>query len=163
MESRAFTIKDDKILNCLITACGVCKAFIPQATMEPPILKSYSALWDTGATNSVIDKQVAEDLGLIPSGISRVYNANGSAIVNRYLVNLILPNNFMIHMVPVTEGILNGTDMLIGMDIIGLGDFVITHKNKGTVFSFQMPSTHEYDFVKQIQHNRDQQKHKRKK
>lgn len=49
-------------------------------------------------------------------------------------------------MIPVTEGCLNGADMLIGMDIIGLGDFAITHKNMGTVFSFQIPSTHEYDF-----------------
>lgn len=41
--------------------------------------------------------------------------------------------------------------MLIGMDIINLGDFALTHKNGGTVFSFQIPSTHEYDFVRQIE------------
>lgn len=52
----------------------------------------------------------------------------------------------------VGEGLLPpGIDMLIGMDIITLGDFALTHKNNGTVFSFQIPSTHEYDFVKQIQ------------
>lgn len=163
MESRAFTTRDDRILNCLITVCGVCRAFIPQTGAEPTTIKTYRALWDTGATNSVIDKKVAQDLGLIPSGLARVYNANGSATVNRYIVNLYLPNHFMIPMVPVTEGILNGANILIGMDIIGLGDFVITHRNGGTVFSFQMPSTHEYDFVKQIQHGKDTQKPKRRK
>lgn len=53
--------------------------------------------------------------------------------------------------------------MLIGMDIINLGDFALTHKNSGTVFSFQIPSTHEYDFVKQIDQGVGQKKTKKKK
>lgn len=74
-------------------------------------------------------------------GVGKVFHANGEAVVNKYLVNIVLPNNFMIPMVIVTEGKLQGTNMLIGMDIIGLGDFVITHKNNGTIFLFQMPYT----------------------
>ena len=36
---------------------------------------------------------------------------------------------------------------LLGMDIISLGDFSISHKDGGTTFSFQIPSTHNIDFV----------------
>lgn len=100
---------------------------------------------------------------LIPNGIRQVYHANGSERVNSYKVNIVLPNNIMVQMVNVTEGDLNGAQVLIGMDIISLGDFALTHRNNGTVFSFQVPSTHEYDFVKQIQREREEQKTKRKK
>ena len=55
----------------------------------------------------------------------------------------------MVYTVPVTEGKLNGFDMLIGMDIINLGDFSITHKDNGTTFSFQIPATHNFDFVEE--------------
>ena len=52
------------------------------------------------------------------------------------------------------EGVLNGCEVLIGMDIITVGDFVVTNRNGKTVFSFQTPSTHEYDFVKQIRNGK---------
>jgi preprotein translocase subunit SecA len=38
--------------------------------------------------------------------------------------------------------------MLIGMDIIGLGDFVVTNFNGKTMFSFRMPSMASMDFCK---------------
>ena len=77
------------------------------------------------------------------------------------LVNLLLPNKIGIPSLRVSEGILKGFDVLIGMDIISLGDFAITHKNDGTVFSFQLPSTHEYDFVKQINNSKQSIKAKK--
>lgn len=47
------------------------------------------------------------------------------------------------------EAALKDCDMLIGMDIISQGDFALTNRDGRTVFSFQIPSTHLYDFVKQ--------------
>ncbi len=41
-----------------------------------------------------------------------------------------------------------GMDILIGMDIITLGDFAITNYNNKTVFSFRFPSSEVIDFVK---------------
>jgi preprotein translocase subunit SecA len=52
-------------------------------------------------------------------------------------------------MLYVTEGILSGTDVLIGMDIISKGDFSITASQQKTKFSFQIPSTHDTDYVKE--------------
>lgn len=82
-------------------------------------------------------------------------------MVNVYLVNLVLPNQLLIQDVRVTEGNLNGFGVLIGMDIINLGDFALTHRDNKTVFSFQIPATHEYDFVKQIQQGVGQKKKKK--
>ena len=42
-------------------------------------------------------------------------------------------------------------DVLIGMDIISLGDFAITNVGGKTTFSFRFPSIAEIDFVKDSQ------------
>lgn len=164
MENKAFTLRNPvSLLRELVTDCKVSAGFLDAPDNNAVEFLPYKAIWDTGATNSVIDKKVAEELGLIPNGIRQVYHANGSERVNSYKVNIVLPNNIMVQMVNVTEGDLNGAQVLIGMDIISLGDFALTHRNNGTVFSFQVPSTHEYDFVKQIQREREEQEAKRKK
>ena len=50
----------------------------------------------------------------------------------------------------VTEGDLPGdVEVLIGMDIIGSGDFAISNKDGKTAFSFRMPSLERIDFVEQ--------------
>jgi hypothetical protein len=41
----------------------------------------------------------------------------------------------------VIEGQLEGVDVLIGMDIIGNGDFVITNNEDHTTLSYTTPST----------------------
>ena len=46
-----------------------------------------------------------------------------------------------------------GPQVLIGMDIITLGDFAITNQNHTTTFSFRMPSLHTIDYQRQHQHH----------
>lgn len=41
--------------------------------------------------------------------------------------------------------------LLIGMDIIGLGDFAVTNANDKTTFSFRIPSVREIDFIPEAQ------------
>jgi len=43
--------------------------------------------------------------------------------------------------------------LLIGMDIINLGDFAITNAIGKTTFSFRIPSVQEIDFVPDAQEN----------
>ena len=43
--------------------------------------------------------------------------------------------------------------LLIGMDIIGLGDFAVTNANGKTTFSFRVPSVREIDFIPDAQEN----------
>lgn len=153
IKPQAFTLPWPGILSRLITTCVVCQAYNPQSLTGPqPELKQFNGLWDTGASCTMISDRVSSALGLTPTGMCKSYHAQGDSIVNTYLINIILPNGIHIHSLKVSEGKLPmGIDLLIGMDVISLGDFSITHKNGGTVFSFQIPSTHEYDFVKQIQ------------
>lgn len=112
----------------------------------------FVGVWDTGATGSVIAKKIVEALSLKPTGQKQVWTAKGPDIANTYLVNIILPSDVHVQHVEVTEGQLSpDCDMLIGMDIINLGDFSITNQGGNTVMSFRTPSCHEVDFVQRVQ------------
>jgi len=54
-------------------------------------------------------------------------------------------------MLRVSENDLNDTDVLIGMDVISRGDFAVSiHKGNGR-FSFQIPHTHNIDYVAELE------------
>ena len=55
-----------------------------------------NALWDTGATNSVITPDTVKDLKLVPTGTIEVVHFGGKQQCNTYLVNLFLPNKVII-------------------------------------------------------------------
>jgi hypothetical protein len=108
---------------------------------------SWKALWDTGATCSVITSSVVKKLNLFSYGKMLMHTPSGEAHANIYYVNVLLPNGMGVEKVRVLEGTLTSFDMLIGMDIISLGDFAVTNYNGKTVFSFRMPSVCEIDFI----------------
>jgi predicted aspartyl protease len=111
--------------------------------------KKYLAIWDTGATASLITKKVVEEFGLKPIGVTKVNHAGGESTTNIYLIDIWLPNKVVMKQVHVTEGILNGNfEILIGMDIICKGDFAVTNKDGKTCFSYRFPSVECIDFVK---------------
>jgi predicted aspartyl protease len=109
----------------------------------------YQAIWDTGATGSVITKKVVDDLKLFPVSQTNVQGVTGSSIANVYLVSITLPNNVTIFPIKVTECEKLSGDfaVLIGMDIIGNGDFAVTNANNHTVMSFRFPSISRIDFT----------------
>jgi predicted aspartyl protease len=107
------------------------------------------ALWDTGATGSLIRPEIATKLQLQSLGKILMSTPSGKDVPsNVYSVNLYLPNHVVIPKIPVSEGIPNNCDMLIGMDVITLGDFAVTNYMGHTTFSFRMPSMDQMDFVK---------------
>lgn len=58
-----------------------------------------------------------------------------------------MPNNVIVQNVIVACADLGiNIDLLIGMDIISLGDFAITNVNGKTIFSFRLPSVSIIDF-----------------
>ncbi len=58
-----------------------------------------------------------------------------------FMVDIGLPNGVTIRDITVAECRLSGgVEVLIGMDIITMGDFVITNVGRQTRFLFQMPS-----------------------
>lgn len=148
---KAFTIEYAGVVSSLETLSGICEAYNPvfQKDVKHPQIYQFKSLWDTGAMGSVISTSVVSTLGLKPIGKRKVFHANGESIVNTYLVNILLPNNVAFSSLRVTEGVLNDTDVLIGMDIISRGDFSVTASQGKTKFSFQLPSTHDIDYVKE--------------
>jgi hypothetical protein len=144
-----FTLKADNLLRVLTTDAHVGSPFDPNvpAHKRANNHKKFTAVWDTGATGTVISKNVVDACNLKPTGMTKVHTASGTDTVPTYLVSVALPNHVMFSMLRVTQGVLTGTDILIGMDIINKGDFAITNKNNKTVFSFRMPSRECIDFV----------------
>lgn len=139
------------ILRVLATKVQVCAAYDPNATppgQRPPWC-SFDAIWDTGATGSVITQRVVDTCGLKPIGMTQVHHAHGMAMAETYLVNIGLPNRVGFANMTVTKGDLALTDALIGMDIITRGDFAITNKAGKTVMSFRVPSLVCVDYVEE--------------
>ena len=155
---RALTVRGNGVSNRIISPVGVSLPLHapPIGQMVPMQLvgRVYDtfALWDTGATHSVVTKQTAANLGLQPISIVRSAHAQGISEVNAYLVDLHLPNKVSISSIQVTECADNDGHfgVIIGMDIITLGDFIITTHNKITTMSFRCPSLHQVDYVEEI-------------
>lgn len=146
MADRAFTVKFKGKVSVLYCDVSISAASL---TVAKPTRQDYRAIWDTGATNTVITKKVANDLGLKPIGRTQVKTASGTADCDVYLTDVILPNNIVMQNVRVTEGILADFDVLIGMDIIRMGDFAVTNNpdDDKTVVSYRIPSSGVVDFV----------------
>ncbi|GEM_PF-130663 len=124
----------------LKTPIGIAPAFNPKSKENRLPYKQYSGIWDTGATNSVITRRIVDECALKPIGMIRTQTAGGEMNSYVYYVNLLLMGRIEVISVKVSECVLPGADMLIGMDIIGLGDFSITNKAGKTDFAFRCPS-----------------------
>lgn len=161
MQQHAFTTRHKGRTRALFTEVGVClPVTIEEAKTRPVKVNKYLAIWDTGATHSAITKKVADELGLKPTGIVEVKYGSGKATTNTYLVNISLPNGVMIGQMRVSEVNLIPDDnvsddqqpqLLIGMDIIGIGDFAVTNFGEKTTLSFRVPSVAEIDFIPEAQ------------
>ena len=163
-KTHAFTFKYPGISRVLETDIFISVAFDPTATKDFPKSTKFKAIWDTGATNSVISQNVIDQCGLVGTGMTKVDGVGGIHNSETYFVNFYLPSNVGVPLLKVTKGELKGFDALIGMDIIGLGDFAVTNKDSKTVFSFRYPSIECIDFVEQVNHpNTLQQKPKQPK
>ncbi len=144
----AFTYKANGIANVLLSEVKVSanKELFKDAKEE-----QFYGIWDTGASNTAISSKVVQACGLIPTGKATINTANGENIVNTYIVDIGLPNNVNINGVQVTEfTAVEGSDLLIGMDIMGLGDLAISNYDGKTTFSFRVPSVKCTDYVEEI-------------
>lgn len=149
IEVAAFTIKATGILRELRTEVGVLpstfashEGVIPQFQNKP-----VQAIWDTGATASVINDKTADELGFQSVGFANVSTANGICSAPVYICDIYLPTGIVVPTVEITGGNLgDNTDMLIGMDVIALGDFTITNLGGDTWFTYRMPSMQRADY-----------------
>jgi hypothetical protein len=144
--THSLTTYYDRLVNVLGVKIDIAPAFDPKQTTYP--YRTYGAIWDTGATNSVITEKVIAECNLKPIGMTNVQGVHGAETSEVYLVNIILPNKVNFVGMRVTKGKLpKDANVLIGMDIINKGDFALTHNANKTVLSFRVPSIGHIDFV----------------
>jgi predicted aspartyl protease len=148
----SFTVTAQGLLRELITDAFVGSAFTTKENSVefysgPQNLTKFSALWDTGATGTVITQKVVDTLGLKPIGMTLASGVQGEHMTEVYLVAIALPNGIGFPTMRVTKGILGHLDVLIGMDIITCGDFALTHHEGKTCFSFSCPPSQRIDFT----------------
>jgi len=115
--------------------------------------KEFPGLIDTGATNTCVSLELAQELSLISISVVDSGTAGGKTKANVYVTDLILfqgrvhvPKHKVLS-ANLTEQ--PGVEMLIGMDILSSGDFALTNKDGKTRASFRVPSCESYDFVPQ--------------
>jgi len=150
---QAFTTIYPGLVRRIISDIGISAPFktkdIPPQ-IDPPYYTH--AMWDTGATGSVITQTLAQKLNLTATGSVMVNHAGGRSPSNTYIVNLYLPNKVLIPGVPVIEcpDTVGDFSVIIGMDIICSGDFAITNYKGITRVSFESPSNQIINFVEQI-------------
>jgi len=151
VQVKNLTVTFASLSNVLASEVGVSSVFIPQtvpAVQHPPISKFFG-IWDTGASASVITQKVVDALKIKPTGMAQVYHAQGTQLAETYLVNIILPSGVGFSALRVTKGDLVTGDVLIGMDVIGKGDFAVTNYQGKTVFTYRTPSIQKIDFTGQ--------------
>ena len=138
---RVLTVEYDQIVHLLRTEIILTPEFVAH-----PVQASFIAIWDTGATNTVISQQVIAALHLVPSGIVEVMTASGARQSYTYSIAMTLANKVHFPSLRATEGNISGGDVLIGMDVISQGDFAITNAHGTTTYSFRVPSLEHIDF-----------------
>ena len=152
--SYGFVSEYPEKLNRIYTQVIIYAAFTPSFKPIEPERKIFTAVWDTGADTSAVSRKVVEMCNLKSIATKPIITVMGTEVRNVYSVNITLPNRVVLPEIKVIEG--HGTsrygdegyDVIIGMDVIGQGDFLISHGNGKTVFSFRIPSTEMLTFEK---------------
>lgn len=129
----------------ITTPCGVtCDG---DAKKHPDGYGQYIAIWDTGAAITTISERVVKQLGLNAASSGVVNHVGGRSTYNTYFVDLLLPDGIAVQSLKVMDGVLNGCDVLVGMDIISMGNLAISNLNGETTLSFQIPADKVIDFT----------------
>jgi len=139
----AFTAKADGRMQVLTTKVQVSiSQFFASQFGITPSPEDVEAIWDTGASGTVLSERLVKKLNLPPIGKRLVSSCSESYESSVYIVDIALPNNVGVVGVQVTEAKNIGRfDVLIGIDIITIGDLSICNYKGKTSFSFRIPSS----------------------
>jgi predicted aspartyl protease len=124
-------------VKSLATEVQVCREYAG----NPESSLTIRAIWDTGATSTVISPEVAGKINLVAIDKLSVYGVNSHTEVDVSVISIILPNGIILKDKRITICRLPpAVDMLIGMDIILMGDLFICNAGNRTLFSYALPS-----------------------
>jgi len=140
LEYRAFTALFDGITDELTAPAHVLSGFVAGKPSDTTPVE-VTALWDTGAMGTCIKPWLKDRLNLRLLNTPKMLAGVGGE-VRAYitLINIRLMCDIEIDDCPVHMTDFPGdADILIGMDIIGMGDFVVCNTGGKTSFSFAIP------------------------
>ncbi len=151
----------DVIHGFTFEASGVPNRIITPVRIAPPSKKldpnsssviQVNALWDTGASASVITPSAVKTLGLVSVGTRDVEGFGGVEASPVHIIDLFLSDLLAFTSLFVAESVKDngGFEFIIGMDVISAGDFSICQNGGNSVVSYQFPSTHRFDFGKEV-------------
>ena len=127
--------KFNSIQKRIITPINIFNTFV-----ETQKQSTESALWDTGATISAITPKLVNDLGFVPAGTMAISGITGALDVEFILATIQLPDGILRQNIKMAVcDFSQNINIILGMDIITLGDFELLHGNNNTVFSFTSP------------------------
>jgi len=141
MSFQALTIKAPGIARSIIIPVGVnqSKSLCQKFGLSKIDADIYAVL-DTGATNTAISDVLASSLGLKTVGEGRIKAAGGVHRTKLYSIDVLLRNMVSFTNIRATEFVkTDQIDLLLGMDILMLGDLSITNYDHRTVVSFRVP------------------------
>jgi hypothetical protein len=104
------------------------------------------AIWDTGAQKSITTTYIAGALNLKPVNQVYIGGVHGKNLSDIVVVALKISDhrtykNLQVAVCPFNTDPNSDMNMLIGMDIISQGDFVLSNGNDNTLFSFASPAS----------------------
>jgi len=108
---------------------------------SPKIYRKWNAIWDTGATNTFISETAVTYLGLSEITFKEVEGASGVFSTPGFYVDIYLEGDYLLskqtvfQYKPSSGGM---WDIIIGMDIINLGNFSLIHGETESYFSFDV-------------------------
>jgi hypothetical protein len=108
--------------------------------IDKPKYSTENALWDTGATISAITPKLVRELSFIPAGTIAISGITGALDVKFVLAAIQFPDGILRKNIKMAVcDFSQEINIILGMDIITLGDFQLLHGNNSTVFSFTSP------------------------
>ena len=108
------------------------------------------ALWDTGANMSAITPEIQQQLNAKPIDKKAIAGIHSMQVVDVVYITIELPNKVIKKNIEVVVcNFTTNVGMIIGMDIISLGDFALSNGEGQTLFSFAVPPFRDkIDFLK---------------
>ena len=151
MDYAAFTVKYHGRAYQLISDAVIAKSGFNEIPSSGH--QRIKAMWDTGATGSMITEAAASSLELTPVGCVEVAGIHDVQEVNQYLIDIVFTNTiaFQNIMVTATKSFALNFQAVIGMDIIGEGGLAVTSRcDGGTTLSFIVPNLEEINFAERL-------------
>lgn len=127
------------VTNRIVTPISIDVSDYPTNGESETHIDNLRTLWDTGASVTVISEDLVKRLALTPRDVTKVSGFDGKTITtNTYKIDLMF-NDICIEFVDTIEAPLLHSDILLGMNVIGLGDLHVVHPSyKTTQITFEL-------------------------